>query len=89
MTPEQSISQVGGELIKSSKNKCSWIFMVFEGHIDSGTLSLTKKNSEKKIDHKCPVLRVKNEILAFWAFEGKFTSKTVLRGVATFTNTPR
>jgi len=48
-----------------------------------------KKKSEKKMDHKCPVLRVKNEILAFWAFEGKFTSKTVLRGVATFTNTPR
>ena len=38
---------LGGELIKASKNKCSWIVMVFGGHIDSGTLSLTKKNSEK------------------------------------------
>ena len=39
---------LGGELIKSSKNKCSLMFMIFGGHIDSGTLSLTKKNRKKK-----------------------------------------
>ena len=52
--------------------------MVFGGHIVSGTLSLTKKIG-KKIDQKCPVLLVKNEILAFLTFHGKFTSKMVLK----------
>ena len=57
--------------------------MIFRGHKDSGTLSLTKKISKKKIDHKCPVLRVKNEISAFLTFQCKFTSKMALKCYST------